>query len=356
MTQPKNETTALIVALGLTAALIGGGFWWLKDSGVLGGGSSSTQVEQPDVNQPASQSANTNQPTVAAGQSKGSFSEVSNIPSGEFRYGGSTTWATLRGSVDPAIESAYPNFKLVYQDASGSGDGIQKLIDGRMDFAQSSRPLNSKEKREAQGKGIALQEIPVMTEAVAIAVHPNLNIPGLTLAQLKDIYTGQITNWNQVGGPDLAILPASRSVGGTVQFFEEDILDGESFAASLKDMPTTTQALRFVSENPGAIYFASAAEVVGQCTVAPIAVGASARQLVTPYQQPYVAPEDCPVQRNQLNLLAIEDRTYPLTRPLYVIVKKDGQAAEQAGTAYAELLQTQEAKSLINQAGFVPIQ
>ena len=364
MTQPKNETTALLLSLGLTAVVVGGGFWWLKNSGIFGGtptqsnAPAQTANEQP-TNAPFDSSSSSNSSSNSASNSW-SFSRSSagdiNVPSGEFRYGGSTSWAPLRGTVDPMLQTTYPSFRLNYQNTSGSGDGIQKLINGELDFAQSSRPLTSKEKRNAQQSGIALEEIPVMTEAVAIAVHPDLAVPGITLSQLKDIYTGQIANWNQVGGPNLAIVPASRSAGGTVQFFEEDVLEGDSFTSSLQEISTTTQALRFVSENPGAIYFASAPEVVGQCTVKPLAIGTSAQQLVPPYQQPYVSPENCPAQRNQLNIQAIANNTYPLTRPLYVIVKEDGGVVEQAGTAYAELLQTTDGRSLLNQAGFVPIQ
>ena len=290
MTQPKNETTALLVSLGITAVVIGGGFWLLKNSGIFGG---TTSADRPDSNieQPIGELPLDAPPVELSSEP---LSGVTNVPSGEFRYGGSTTWAPLRGGVDPALQATYPNFRLIYQNASGSGDGIQKLINGELDFAQSSRPLNSKEKREAQQKGIALQEIPVMTEAVAIAANPDLNIPGLTLSQLKDIYSGQITNWNQVGGPNLAITPASRSTGGTVQYFEEEVLEDASFAPSVQDVSTTTQALRFVSNNPGAIYFASAPEVVGQCTVKPLAIGTAAQQLVPPYQQPYVESTGLP--------------------------------------------------------------
>lgn len=350
MTQPKNETAALIVALGLTAAVVGGGFWWLKSRGMLGG---SAQNATPTDTASTAQTTGNNSPAPAE-LSNQPLSGVA-VPSGEFRYGGSTSWAPLRGSVDPALQATYPEFRLVFQNTSGSGDGIRKLIDGALDFSQSSRPLTSKEKRDAQRQGITIEEIPVMTEAVAIAVHPDLNIPGITLAQLKDIYTGQITNWNQVGGPNLPIVPASRSAGGTVQFFEEDVLEGAAFVSSLQTPSTTTQALRFVSENPGAIYFASAPEIVGQCTVKPLAIGISAQQLVPSYQPPYVEPENCPTQRNQLNLGAISNNTYPLTRPLYVIIKADGSNAEQAGRAYAELLQTPDGRVLLNQAGFVPI-
>ncbi len=357
MTQPKNEVPALIVALGLTAALIAGGAWLLKDSAILGNEVStapqSTESPQPSPAsspQPDAQTA----PIAAA-----TFAEA-NVPSGQFSYGGSTTWAPIRGAVDPLIQQALPNFKLVYKEspnqAPGSSVGIQMLIDSELDFAQSSRPLNADDKQKAQQQGVTLQEIPVAIEAVAIAVHPDLSVPGLTLSQLKDIYTGQITNWNQVGGPNLAIIPASRGdAGGTVQFFEETVLKGQPFTSALKRLSNTTEALRFVGDTPGSIYFASAPEIVGQCTVAPLPIGASAQQLVPPYQNPYVSPQDCPTRRNQMNLSAFENQTYPLTRPLYVIIAENGQPSQQAGTAYAQLLQTEEAQRLLNQAGFVPL-
>ncbi len=360
MTQPKNEVPALIVALGLTAALIAGGAWLLKDSAILGNKEASTPAPQ-STESPQPSSASSPQPGAQTPPTAAStLTEVTNVPSGQFSYGGSTTWAPIRGAVDPLIQQALPNFKLAYKEAPaqapGSSVGIQMLIDGELDFAQSSRPLNADDKQKAQQQGVTLQEIPVAIEAVAIATHPDLSIPGLTLTQLKDIYTGQITNWNQVGGPNLAIVPASRGdAGGTVQFFEETVLKGQPFTSTLKRLSNTTEALRFVGDTPGSIYFASAPEIVGQCTVAPLPIGASAQQLVPPYQAPYVSPQDCPTRRNQMNLSAFENQTYPLTRPLYVIVAENGQPSQQAGTAYAQLLQTEEAQRLLTQAGFVPL-
>ncbi|MGC1308017.1 MAG: PstS family phosphate ABC transporter substrate-binding protein [Phormidesmis sp.] len=348
MSKSNNETSALIVTLAITAAIIGGAAWWLKDSGLLQLGEGSPTLETTQNNSDGG--------SAGGGSAGAGFSDVTNVPSGRFTYGGSTTWAPLRGVADPVIGGALPNFKLEYRDASGSSDGIAKLIAGELDFAQSSRPLEEAEKQQAQAAGFALEEIPVAMEGVAIATNPNLSIPGLTLNQIKGIYTGQITNWSQVGGPNLAIVPASRSNdGGTVQFFQETVLAGQPFTPNTQRLSTTTAALRFVSDNPGAIYFASAPEVVGQCTVAPLPIGAEGGQLVPPYQQPYVAPANCPSQRNQLNLSAFQSQAYPLTRPLYVIIRKDGQPAEQAGTAYAQLLKTQEGARLLQQAGFVPL-
>ncbi len=352
MSKSNNETAALVVALGITAVIIGGAGWWLKSSGLLAGGSNG-----------GAQTAETTQSSPAEGQSdstsgkeaSGTFASVTNVPEGQFTYGGSTTWAPLRGEVDPVIKRSLPNFDLVYENASGSDDGIQKLINGELDFAQSSRPLNADEKRQAQQKGVTLQEIPVMLEGVAIATHPGLPISGLTLSQIKDIYTGKVTNWNQVGGPNLPIVPVSRTNSGTVQYFQEAVLDGEPFASNTKDVSTTTEAIRLVSDMPGALYYASAPEIVGQCTVAPLPIGTSIRQLVAPYQSPYVSPENCPAQRNQLNLSAFQAQTYPLIRPLYVVIRKDGQPTAKAGAAYTQLLQTQEGQELLHKAGFVPL-
>ena len=164
MTQPKNEVPALMVALGLTAAVIAGGIWFLKDSAIFTGEEPSTPNPQStDVSQPSPNAASQPGDQAAAA----TFAEVANVPSGQFEYGGSTTWAPIRGAVDPLIQRALPNFKLTYKDeptpAPGSSSGIQMLIDGELDFAQSSRSLNADEKQKAQQQGMTLQEIPVAT-------------------------------------------------------------------------------------------------------------------------------------------------------------------------------------------------
>ncbi len=360
MGKSNNETPALVVALMVTVLLVGGGGWWLYQSGFIGGsrdnevsdGNGTTTAAQPS--EPETSSIPSTPPTGAA--SLETFSEVPDVPQGTFSYGGSTTWAPLRGAVDPLIQSAVPSFQLIYKDADSSSAGIQLLTEGELDFAQSSRPLNSAEKRRAQQAGLELQEIAVALEAVAIATHPDISLPGITLAQLKDIYTGNITNWSEVGGPNLAIKPASRSAdGGTVQYFQEDVLKGEAFTPTLTTLDTTTEALRYVGTTPGAIYFASAPEVVGQCTIAPLPVGSSVQQFIPPYRQPYVDPADCPLRRNQLNLNAFQSQTYPLLRPLYIAMRKDESTSEQAGTAYVNLLKTREGQELLTQTGFVPL-
>ncbi|MBE9178892.1 PstS family phosphate ABC transporter substrate-binding protein [Oculatella sp. LEGE 06141] len=352
----KNDTPVLVVSLLVTIGLLGAGFWWFtrQSTGGLGGllGSSSSLP-----NETANETAATTSPPPAVAES---FAGVPNVPSGLFSYGGSTTWAPVRGEIDPLIQTVFPQFRLQYRSplsgTPGSGTGIRMLLDNQLAFAQSSRPLTTEEYQEAQQRGFTLKEIPVALEGIAIAVHPSLAVTGLTIEQLRDIYTGQITNWNQVGGPNLPISVYSRpNDGGTVDFFIENILNGSPFSRSVQIVPTTTQALRDVAANPGGIYYASAPEIVGQCTTKPMALGVTANQWVAPYQEPLIAPSQCPAQRNQINSTALQSGEYPITRRLFVIVKQDGQADQQAGETYANLLLTAQGQNLLNQAGFVSI-
>ncbi len=346
----KNETPVLIASLLVTVALLGGGYWWFTRDGGLNlpglGGSNPSTATAPSADAPAS--------------TGGQFNEVQNVPAGLFNYGGSTTWAPVRGAIDPIMQQAFPTYQLRYTDPIGttasSGSGIDMLLKKQLSFSQSSRSLNPEEQQAAQQQGFSLKEIPVALEGLAIAVNTNLPVDGLTLTQLRDIYLGNLTNWNQVGGPDLPIVPISRSSdGGTVEFFIGTVLGGTPLPGSTTIANTTTEALRLVDSTPGAIYYASAPEVVGQCTVKPIGLGRQSGQFVQPYAQPYVPPENCPAQRNQINSAALRSGEYPLTRRLFVIIREDGTQDQQAGEAYANLLLTQQGQQLLSEAGFVAI-
>ena len=341
----KNETTVLVLALLITLGLVGAGVWWFTSRSGLNLGSG-----QQNQSQPPQQS-----------NSAESFAKVQNVPTGLFNYGGSTTWAPIRRDVDPAIQTVWPGFQLRYTSptigAAGSGTGIKMLLNNQLAFAQSSRSIKNEEYQQASQRGLTLKEIPVAIDGIAIAVNPNLSIPGLTVAQIKDIYTGKLTNWNQVGGPNLAITPYSRrkEEGGTIEFFVENILEGGNFGANVQFIPTTTQALQQLASNPGGIYYASAPEVVPQCGIKSLPVGREANQLVPPYQEPFVPISQCPGKRNQLNAEAFKSGQYPITRRLFVIVKQNGQDDQRAGEAYANLLLSNQGQDLITKTGFVRI-
>jgi phosphate transport system substrate-binding protein len=184
-----------------------------------------------------------------------------------------------------------------------------------------------------------------------------LNVSGLTIAQLSDIYTGKVTNWNQLGGPDLKIVPYSRTfaAGGTVDFFVEYIMRYKDLTRKTKYVRTTTSAIQQVASDPGGIYYASASELIGQCGVKPLALFNSSRQLIPPYQEPLVPASACPQKRNQINRPAIKSAAYPITRRLFAVIKLNNQADERAGEAYANWLLTPQGQEAIEKAGFVRI-
>ncbi|MEM8719540.1 MAG: PstS family phosphate ABC transporter substrate-binding protein [Cyanobacteria bacterium P01_G01_bin.39] len=291
------------------------------------------------------------------------FSQVPDVTDGLFLYGGSTTWAPIRGVVDSKIKQSLPDFQIKYTNPTeesgrtpGSGTGIRMLLDNELAFSQSSRQIKETEYQEAKQNGYNLKQIPVAIDGIAIAVNHELDITGLTLDQLKGIYTGKITNWSQVGGPDLKITPYSRRVedGGTVEFFVDEVIESD-FSPNVQFSQDTTTGLRQVSSDIGGIYYASAPEVVGQCTIKPLPIGRTKDKFIAPYSSPYINPADCPRYRNKLNFNAFQSEDYPITRKLYVIVKENGEIEEQAGKAYADLLLTNQGQELIEKAGFVSL-
>ena len=338
--------SALLVALGL----VGGGVWLLTN--------------RPDLKTSSISEIASNIVTSIPSHTRkyiSDFSSVENVPSGEFAYGSSAAWASIHRALNSVLEATRPEFKLRYTPpASGipsSSTGIRMLLDNQVSFAHSSRPLQSDEYQKALQKGYNLSEITVALEGIAIVVHPDLNIPGLTLAQLKDIYTGKITNWNQVGGLNLAITPYSLPAkdSGIAEFFDHFVMQDLPFAENVTFVPTTTSAVRQVANNFGGIYYGSALEVISQCIIKPLPIGHHSDELIPPYQEPLVLPSECPGRRNQMNLTAMHTGEYPLLQPLFIAVKYDSQLNEQAGDAYAHLLLTDQGQELMRQAGLIPI-
>ncbi|MCP2728523.1 serine/threonine-protein kinase [Limnofasciculus baicalensis] len=273
------------------------------------------------------------------------FCQVSNVPSGIFSYGGSTVWVSIRKEIDPVIQKELPNFRLRYTQPDGevpsSHAGIRMLLNNQIDFAQFSVLINEKEYQMAGERGIRFKQIPVAIDGAGIAVHPSLNIAGLTVEQFHKIYAGKITNWNQIGGPNLEITPYGKK--------------DRDFGNHIIFVPTTTEAFRQLANNPGGIYYTSATLVLSQCSVKPLPVGHNINTLVPPYKEPFVPLSQCPQKYNKLNMKAFETGEYPLSRRLSVVIKQNSQIEEEAGEAYANLLLTNQGQELLEKVGFVRI-
>ncbi len=337
-TPHKHKIPVLTLAILAIAGLASSSFWLFNKH---------TQTHATEANHKQNQ-------TVVKPED---FTSVQNVPQGVFNYGGSTSWAPIRQIADAQIQAAHPDFKLNYilptANKTGLDGGIKMLIDGKINFAQSSRPISESEYKQAQQHGFKLEQIGVAIDMVAVAVNPKLNIYGLTIDQLKSIYTGKITNWKKLGGPNLAIKPLSRPLhnNGTVELFQKEILENQPFGSAVHIVTTTTEGLQRLSD-PGAIYFASAAEIVPQCGIKPLALAHSGK-FVTPYQEPFIPPSQCPERRNQINVAAAEKDEYPITRLMYVIVKQNNQIDQQAGKAYANLILSKQGQGMVSQAGFI---
>jgi phosphate transport system substrate-binding protein len=334
----------LIIGKVLTLLVIGGLLWWLLKPNLL----TSSGAESPN------KSLNT-----ASGNSS-TFKKVANVPTNSFKYGGSTAWAPIRQLVDSQIQSDRPELQLRYVDpvnsSPGSSSGIRMLLNGQLDFAQSSRPLTDEERVAAKQLGFTLEQRQVGIDGIAVIVNPSLNVPGLTINQLQQIYLGQITNWKQVGGPNIPITPFLQKPedADTVIFSNSD-LKGQALGSNVKYVYSTTQAVRQLSKTLGGVYYASARAVVPQCSVKALPLGRTPTQLISPYREPLISPEQCPRQRNQLNTEAIKDGSYPITAKLFVIIKQNKGQEQQVGEAYANLLLTEQGQKAIKQAGFMEV-
>ena len=299
--------------------------------------------------------------TELSSNSISDFSRVPNVATGVFNYGGSTAWASLRLAVDSVIQLERPEIQLRYvqsqNEPPGSSPGIEMLLEGKIDFVQSSRPLRQQEYKLAQQKGIKLNQIPVAVDSIAVAVHPSLKISGLTLSQLQRIYTGEISNWRELGGTDLPITPYARpaSTGEIVDFIDSKIFQDREMSSNVRFVPTATQALRKLANDPGGIYYDSTATIVTQCTVKPLSLGESENNLVAPYQPPLVPASECPQRRNRLNIRALRTARYPLTHYLYVVFRQREDGEQEIGRAYANFLLTPQGQKLISKSGFIPL-
>lgn len=332
----KNEITLMVVAFLITAGLAGGLVWWVANS--------QKSIFMFYESEPVvDRSNNSTTQEQVANSTATSFTDVQSVPKGLISYGGSTTWAPIRKELDQVLQTAHPQFQLRYVDpvrgAPSSSTGILMLLENQVEFAQSSRPITGKEYIEAEKRGFKLKEIPVAIDGPAVVVHPSLNIPGLTIAQHDDIFAGKITNWRQVGGPDLSIQLYGKVGRDTPKRY------------ILTD--TTTEALRKVATDPRGVYWSSASLLVPQCGVKPLALGRNTQNLVSPYKLPLVSATNCPQQRNQVNTDVFRSGEYPMSRRLFVIVKQNGGFEQQVGEAYAKLLLTDQGQKLITQAGFV---
>jgi phosphate transport system substrate-binding protein len=220
----------------------------------------------------------------------------------------------------------------------GSGTGIAAMINGTVDLANASRAMKQEEIEEAEANGIEPLEHVVARDAIAIVVHPSNPVNGLTLQQLSDIYTGKITNWQQVGGEDRPIVLLSReSNSGTyVYFLEEVIRMGEKsdllFSPDTLLMPSSEGISAEVRQNPNAIGY----DGLGYVTADQKMVGVARAE-----GEPFILP----------SVETVNDGTYPIARDLFMYTAGEPQGKVKAYLDYI----LGEGQSIVPTLGFVPL-
>ena len=225
------------------------------------------------------------------------------------------------------------------------------LLHNQLAFAQSSRALKIDELNEAKLRGFELQEVPVAIDGIAVIVNPDLNIQGLTVDQLYQIYNGKIRNWQQIGGPDLPIQPYLKpnQTLPSVSRYRTPPCGIYSQCIAI-----TTEAVRAVSTDKRGIFWSSASLLLKQCSVKTISLGLKPKHLVPPFKPSLAYPSYCHAV-DPVNTDAFLKGKYPLTRRLRVIVREDGSIDQKAGEAYANLLLTPQGQYLLEKAGFAPL-
>ncbi|PZO41089.1 MAG: phosphate ABC transporter substrate-binding protein [Pseudanabaena frigida] len=328
MSQGK-ETTVLLLSLLVTAGIAGGGYFFFSQQSKIG--QSTTATASPDPSSPTTQSPS-GTPTNAPTATNLNFDTSLPNPS-VLEIDGSTTMVTLVKELRNAYSQANPNipttFGLPDGKPNGSSQGLQYLIGGSISIAASSRPLKAEEAKSG------IQLVPIAKDAIGIVVGINNPFKGnLTKEQVRDIYQGKITNWSQVGGPNLPIKVINRATSsGTREAFQDIVLLGQSFPPDSANFITwkqdeTTAILRDLGEN--GIGYATVSQLEKQEIVRIISIDG-------------VSPTD---------IAAVKAGKYPISRSLFLGVKK---TTSPAAKQFIELALSPQGQQVVQKLGFIPM-
>ena len=240
--------------------------------------------------------------------------------SGTVNTNGSTSMEKVMGSLIEAFASVQPNINVQYT-GSGSGAGVTGAQEGTCDIGLASRDLKSDE--------TGVKQITVAKDGIAIVVNPENPVADLTLDQIAKIFTGEITNWSEVGGNDAEIAAIGREAGSGTRDGFESITDTKDACVYQNELTSTGEVIANVASNPNAIGYASLSAV--DDTVKAITVEG-------------VAPSEATVL----------DGTYKIQRNFNFILNESTQLSD-AAQAFVDFATSKEAADLITGAGAVPV-
>ena len=234
---------------------------------------------------------------------------------------GSTSMEKVIGGLGEKFMEQNDGITFTY-NPTGSGTGIKAVAEGRCDIGLSSRFLKDEEK--AQG----LVETVLAYDGIAVIVNPGNTVADLTIEQIADIFTGSVTNWSELGGADAEIVLIGREAGSGTRGGFEEIVGVEDKCQYRQELTSTGDVITAVSQNPGAIGYASLASV--KDTVKAVSVGG-----VVPSEE------------------TVKDETYAIQRP-FVLVTMEGTELSAAAQAFFDYALSAEANEVVAAAGVVP--
>ena len=153
---------------------------------------------------------------------------------------------------------------VIQVSGGGSGTGIAALLNGTTDICEASRDMKDKEYKQAAEKGMKIYRVSVALDGIAVFLNEKNPVNELSFAQLKGIYTGAITNWKEVGGPDARIILYGReNNSGTYAFFKEHVLSEEDYSDYTQTLPGTAAVVNAVSKDVNGIGYGGIAWATG---------------------------------------------------------------------------------------------
>ena len=241
--------------------------------------------------------------------------------SGNVAAGGSTSMKNVIAALTEGFAKVEPGVTVSY-DPTGSGAGITGAADKTLDIGLSSRALKDDEKADVDGTTIAL-------DGIAIIVNNASKVEDLTVDQLKQMFTGEITNWSEVGGDDGEIVLIGREAGSGTRDGFESIVDVKDSCKYAQELTATGAVISAVEANPLAIGYASLS-----------AVGDTVKMVT-------VGGVECSEE-------TVKDGSYEVQRPFVFVTNKSVTLSEQA-QAFFDFATSADAADLIRTAGAVPV-
>jgi len=244
----------------------------------------------------------------------------------ELTLQGSTTVLPIAQAAAEAYMEKHPDADIMVR-GGGSGTGIAALIDGATDIANSSRPMKTKEMKQAREKGVNPVGTVIALDGIAVIVHRSNPINEISLEDLKKIYTGNTSNWSSLGAKGKIVVVSRDAASGTFEVFNEKVLTGAKLTESALMQASNLEIARTVEQTPGGIGYVGLGYISDKVKVLKV-------NGVTPSEQ------------------TVRNGSYPLARPLYMYTNG---APKGLAKSFIDFILSNEGQKIVRDNGFVPV-